>query len=353
LLFQFLEKQLETLRDVNEHRNKAFEQMEITALELQKANQQLQNETNTMRKRYRDLAEMVDNMDARCEEYKKEVEELQKERTKLQRDLSMALSFHEDFAKPNNSQSKVDVQIQGDILTEDDREEKERQLKALNVKINKLKEQHFVERNKREELEYELSELIQENQQLETQLRAFAERAEEWQQVASKTTSSTERASDFLPESSLDESTDDFVEDDSFVVVSDQLSRQSSAVSDQSGVVVLSPSEGTDTTGGKNSASFFSELGDQYHELVRKYDALLDKCKQEGLAKHSLPIPKVQRAVQVSPLPSPVKEGRHRYYSESDIDYKPDGPKLREYKLMFQKIYTRLEESKNFRPETP
>lgn len=343
---------METLREVNDHRNKAFEQMETTAMELQKANQQLQSETNTMRKRYRDLAEMVDNMDARCEEYKNEVEELQKERSKLQRDLSMALSFHEEFSKPDDSELKVDAQTQGAMLSDDDREEKERQLKALNEKINKLKEQHCVERNKREELEYEMSELIQENQQLETQLRAFAQRAEEFQLVTSSNLTSTERAIDFLPESSLNESTDDFEEDDSFVVVSEQLSRQSSAVSDHSGVVVLSPSEGN-TNDVKNSASFFSELGDQYHELVRKYDALLDKCKQEGLAKRTLPIPKVQRAVQVSPLPSPVKDRRQRYFSESDIDYKPEGPKLREYKLMFQKIYSRLEESKNFRPPTP
>lgn len=337
---------MESLREVNDHRNKAFEQMEVTALELQKANQKLQHETNSMKKRYRDLAEMVDNMDARCEEYRKEVEELQQERTRLQRDLSMALSFHEDV-NSSDSERSTDVETEKPVLSDEDREEKERQLKALNEKITKLKEQHFLERNKREELEYELSELIQENQQLETQLRTFAERSEEWQQVASETTSSAERAIDFLPENTLNESTDDLVEDDSFVVVSEQLSRQSSAVSDHSGVVVLSPSEENIS---ENSASFFSELGDQYHELVRKYDALLDKCKQEGLGKHSLPIPKVQRAVQVSPLPSPVKEpGRHRYFSESDIDYKPDGPKIREYRKMFQKIYTRLEESKNFR----
>ncbi|XP_020912398.1 cerebellar degeneration-related protein 2-like isoform X1 [Exaiptasia diaphana] len=344
---EFLEKQLETLREVNDQRNKAFEQMETTALELHKANQKLQNETNTMKKRYRDLTEMVDNMDLRCEEYRKEVEELQKERSRLQRDLSMALSFHEQVNPLDSEPEPADEQIERRRQYDEERAEKERQLEALNIKISNLREQHVQERSKREELEYELSELIQENQQLETQLRVFAERAEEWQQVAS----GTERAIDILSENPLNDSADDVVEDDSFVVVSEQLSRQSSALSDHSGVVVLSPSE---EKTGENSASFFSELGDQYHELVRKYDALLDKCKQEGLGKHSLPIPKVQRAVQVSPLPSPNKtERRHRYFSESEIDYKPEGPKIREYKKMFQKIYTRLEESKNFRPGTP
>lgn len=334
---------------MNESRNKAFEQMEMTALELQKANQKLQSETTTMKKRYKDLAEMVESMDLRCEDYRKEIEDLQKERVRLQRDLSMALSIREE-SDTSDSEVTPGIRIQKpNTMTEELRVENEKELEALNVKISKLKEQHSLERKKREELEYELSELIHENQNLESQLRTFAEHAEEWQQVVSESTTG-ERVADILPTTTRIDSTEDLVDDDSFVVVTEQLSRQSSAVSDHSGVIVLSPSEEKPETMSQNSASFFSELGDQYHELVRKYDALLDKCKIEGLGKNLPPIPMVQRAVQVSPLPSPL-EPRPRSFTDGDL--KKDGTKTSEYKKMFEHIYERLEESKNFRPGTP
>ncbi|XP_032221469.1 cerebellar degeneration-related protein 2-like isoform X2 [Nematostella vectensis] len=338
---EFLSKQLETLREVNENRLKAFEQMEMTAMELQKANMKLQNETSSMKKRYKDLAEMVENLDTKCEDYRVEIEELQRERTRLQKELSVALAIK--LEEQTEEKETSDENARRSSVKDEDTDEKERELELLNEKISNLKVQHSVETRKREELEYELSELIRENQHLESQLREFAKQAEEWRLAASEA-SLPERAIDILLDGGEDHnaSRDDEPEDDSFVVVEDEeLSRQTSLASDHSAVVVLSPSEERLSVMRDHSTSFFSELDNQYHELVRKYDALLDKCKYGGLGTGSA-IPMVQRAVQVSPM-----------CDQPPSTFDNNAKTSHGFKKMFKDIYNKIEDTKNFRPSRP
>lgn len=315
--------------------------MESTALDLQKNNKELQSETAVLRKRYQSLVQTVDCLESKCDEYKTQLEELQIERIRLQREMAGSLSLK--LTQKGNS-----YELGSDDEHDDDTEKDEKVLgfkkdiEILNERIMKLKRQHSVERRRREELEIELSDLIHENQQLDKELLHFAEQAKVWQQLENETsclTLSIDSNSGHTRQ--ISEST----EDESFVLVENELDRQTSAMSDQSEVEILSPSHEVKSPLKQNSSSFLSELGSQYHELVQKYDSLVKRCKSEGIVQDIAPIPTVQRAIQTSPLDEmPV------HFGDETSQQNSASGKPRKYRQLFAQIYSKIQESKNFNP---
>lgn len=350
LNLQFLSKQLDTLRELHDSQVKACEQMESTALELQKTNKELQSETAVMRKRYQTLVQTVDCLESKCDEYRTQLEELQIERMRLQREMAGCLSL-------KLTQKENGYELGSD--DESDNTEKneavlgfKKDIEILNERIMKLQRQHSVEKRRREELELELSDLIQENQQLDKELCHFAEQATLWQELESETSSvALSIDNNSVHRRKISESAENIslVDDDSFVLVDSELNRQSSAVSDQSEVEVLSPSHEVKSPLKENSSSFLSELGSQYHELVRKYDSLVERCKNEGIVQEIAPIPTVQRAIQTSPLDEEPRVLGEVGSSEISQQNSVSG-KAREYKQLFAQIYSKIEESKTFKP---
>ena len=93
-------------------------------------------------------------------------------------------------------------------------------------------------------LDVELSDLIHDNLTLDRELCHFAQQAKLWQELENETSclalsvdndsARTQQISESVENISL-------VNDDSFVLVNEELNRQSSAVSDQSEVEVLNP----------------------------------------------------------------------------------------------------------------
>ena len=341
LTFQFLSKQLETLRELHDSQVRTCEQMESTALDLQKNNKELQSETAVLRKRYQSLVQTVDCLESKCDEYKTQLEELQIERMRLQREMAGSLSLK---LTPKENGYELGSDDESDDTAEKDEKVLgfKKDIEILNERIMKLKRQHSVERQRREELEIELSDLIHENQQLDKELLDFAEQAKVWQQLeneASCLSLSLDNNSEHVRQ--ISEST----EDESFVFVENELDRQSSAMSDQSEVEILSPSHEVKSPLKQNSTSFLSELGSQYHELVQKYDSLVKRCKSEGIVQDIAPIPTVQRAIQTSPLDEePVQFGDDTSQQSSASG------KAREYRQIFSQIYSKIQESKNFNP---
>ncbi|KAJ7340242.1 Cerebellar deproteinration- protein 2-like [Desmophyllum pertusum] len=344
---EFLSKQVDTLRDLHDGQVRACEQMESTALDLQKNNKVLQSETAVMRKRYQSLVQTVDCLESKCDEYRTQLEELQIERMRLQREMAGSLSL-KLTQKENGYELGSD-----DELEDAEKDEKvlgfKKDIEILNERIMKLKRQHSVEKHRREELELEMSDLIHENQQLDKELFHFAEQAKEWEELENETSCLTlsidKNSGHSRP---ISESTENIslVSDDSFVLVDNELDRQTSAMSDQSEVEILSPSHEVKSPLKENSSSFLSELGCQYHELVRKYDSLVDRCKSEGIVQDIAPIPTVQRAIQTSPL----DEKPAVHFGEVSSQQNSASGKAAEYRKLFAQIYSKIEDSKTFNP---
>jgi len=339
---EFLSKQLETLRELHDNQVRTCEQMESTTLDLQKNNKELQSETAVLRKRYQNLVQTVDCLESKCDEYKTQLEELQIERMRLQREMAGSLSLK---LTPKENGYELGSDDESDDTEKDEKVLGfKKDIEILNERIMKLKRQHSVERQRREELEIELSDLIHENQQLDKELLHFTEQAKVWQELeneASLLTLSIDNGSEHVRQ--ISEST----EDESFVLVENELDRQSSAMSDQSEVEILSPSHEVKSPLKQNSTSFLSELGSQYHELVQKYDSLVKRCKSEGIVQDIATIPTVQRAIQTSPLDEvPVQQ-----FGDADtLRQNSASGKAREYRQLFAQIYSKLQESKSFTP---
>lgn len=310
---------------VNEDRVKAYEQLEGTALELQKTNNKLQSETANMKKRYGVLSETIEALEVKCEDYQQEIEELRVERLKLQREVAMTFPAGEE----ENPGEPQQLNIHGH-----DKNTLESDIEALNERISNLRGQHSMEKWRREELELELTELLRENQQLEGEMQQFARR--KWQSDESILDKSVDSASGDITDLKYDKKA---VEDESYVLLEiDPLVRHTSESSDQSGVEVLSlPEEAKSPS--SNSASFLSELDSQYRELVYKYDSLLNKCRKEGVLDDLPPLPTVQRAIQVCTDQAEERSCGHQASCQ----------KHGEYKKLFAEIYSKLEESKNFK----
>ena len=325
--------------------------MESTALELQKTNKELQSETAVMRKRYQTLVQTVDSLENKCDEYRVQLEELQIERMRLQREMANSLSL-------KLTQKESGYELGSD--NESDTTEKDeavlgfkKDIEILNERIMKLKRQHSVEKRRREELELELSDLIHENQTLDRELCHFAHQAKLWQELENETSClALSVDNDSLHTRQISESVENIslVDDDSFVLVDGELNRQSSATSDQSEVEVLSPSHEVKSPLKENSSSFLSELGSQYHELVRRYDSLVERCKTEGIVQDIAPIPTVQRAIQTSPLDEEPDVGFEEMGSRNISRQNSVSGNGREYKQLFAQIYSKIEESKTFKP---
>lgn len=346
---EFLSKQLQAMRDINDGRVKAYEQLEASALELHQTNERLQTETTTMKKHWQHLSETIESLENKCEDYRKEIDELQADRVRLQRE--MAESFSSDGEAKDRKWS-----CSGEESSETE-DQREKEMQSLNERIANLKAQHDLERMHRQELECELSELIGENQQLELQLRGFAQQAEKWQQEIRLIKSIDDKSSESRGRNR--DSTEIDLDDSSYVLVK---SRPSSTMSDQSGIEVLSSPDETSSpkkTGVGLGVSFLSELDSQYHELSRKYDALLEKCQGEGKSNNSSRVQTVQRAIQAPP----VNEIETQKGSDFEFDCRPPrrratsdttsmatSYKTGDYKKMFAAIYEKLSETKNFKP---
>lgn len=338
---EFLSKQLETLRELHENQVRACENMEATAMDLQAKNKELQSESVLMRKRYQTLSQTVDNLEIKCDDYKAQVEELQVERMRVQREMANSLSLkliHKDDG----------YEILGSEDEEDDNENNEKVLgfkkdiEILNDRILKLKRQHSEEKRKREELELELSDLIHENHQLDKELLNFAEQAKQWQESASEASSLNRSIDDNSGHRRpFSESTDD----ESFIFVDSDFDRQTSAVSVQSDVEILSPSHEVKSPPEENSTSFLSELGSQYHDLVRRYDSLVEKCKNEGIVHELAPIPTVQQAIQTSPL-----DENPPGVNSAEASSQQGSTSVGEYKKLFAQIYSKLQQSRSYNP---
>ena len=309
-LFKFLSKQLETLRVVNESRVKAYEQLEASALELQSTNDKLQNESASMKRRYGVLSGTIDALEAKCEEYQQEIDEIKTERTKLQRE--MATTFVSEGVDPA-VQKRMSIHGR-------DKDALESDIEVLNERISNLKAQHSMERRKREELELELTDLIQENRQLEIDMEEFARR--KWRSEESRLDRSADR--------SAGDDTDgcELAEDESYVLLQiDPRNRPPSESDEHGGEIEVLASPGT--------PSFLNELDTQYHELACRYDCLLNKCRRDGVLGDLPPIPTVQKAIQVC--------------TEEPTGQQSSSAQQGEYKRLFAAIYSKLEESRNFR----
>lgn len=304
---------MEDARELNETRLKVMEQIEKNNENLSRSHAKLQRKTQLMHDDKESLTESLNSLMEKCNEYKTEMEQLRHENAKLQKQLSTSRTQSETISR---QAATKDVPVQCSSI--------ENSVQDLSGVMKTMKFEQDIEKTLRKDLEDELLQLIIENQSLEDKLRSFSHgnrlsSAEQSKHIESSTVESlnTTTKADF-------EEDDTECSDESFVMVEEE------------GIVEMD-SKSTEI-------SFLDELDQQYRDLVTKYNALVEKCKNEGIPYESREMCTVQRAVQTC-----EDELVGTNVQETCVNVNEacsDGESLPKYKKIFAEIYAKIREGK-------
>ncbi|KAJ7401388.1 Cerebellar degeneration-related protein 2 [Pitangus sulphuratus] len=375
---EYLTKQVELLRQMNDQHAKVYEQLDVTARELEDTNQKLVAESRASQQKILSLTETIENLQTHIDDLQRQVEELKKpgrgrmshERSDQPRsmhsfsclkelyDLRQYFVYDHVFAEKITSMDSQLSPVE---------EENEKLKKAVTV----LQAQLNLEKEKRVTMEEEYSLMVKENCELERRLvdtdlyRARAEELEaevaEMRQIL-QSENTFHNAEKLVPESffisfkeSLDRELGQSLADDGLVT---ELEKK--ALKRSSSETLLSSAVGADILRGheetcirraeavkQRGISVLNEVDAQYNALKVKYEELLKKCQMdEDCLKH--------KAVQtLKHYSKDLNVGNTQYdLSASNQEFTvvelSDSPTnaLPEYKALFKEIFSCIRKTK-------
>ncbi|KAA8581378.1 cerebellar degeneration-related protein 2 [Etheostoma spectabile] len=167
---EYLTKQVDLLRQVNDQHAKVYEQLDVSARELEHSNQKLVLDNRAAQHRIQGLTETVELLQTQVEELQHQVEE-----------LKLSPSPHREKRSPRGTQSvsclkelqnslRDDYDEPSDGLESSDMSWHEEEQASLRQSLRSLQTQFASERARREELERAAELLARENAALEQQL---------------------------------------------------------------------------------------------------------------------------------------------------------------------------------------
>uniref|UniRef100_A0A3Q3E1A7 Cerebellar degeneration-related protein 2-like n=1 Tax=Hippocampus comes TaxID=109280 RepID=A0A3Q3E1A7_HIPCM len=380
---EHLSKQLDMLREMNEQHAKVYEQLDVTARELEITNEKLVLESKASQQKIdltgtmETLQGQVDSLTGRVEELRT-LEELRVVRQKKERRKTvhsfpclkeLCTSPYEDgflLANPGSV----------DLAERQPAEEENERLRDI---VTSLRSAMAAERSKREGAERECAAVLHEFDRLEQRLlgaegcqlrvRELEAELQEMQQLRKSRACLMEDGIETLlgngPETDTPDETT-VVDAGGEVGTGEPGGPVRKSCSDTAlNVVTVRDPPGRRQAGRKRGMSILSEVDEQYHALLEKYEELLGKCRR---AEESLCHAEVQTSRPVSRDPSlkeysvatsaagssPTRprapstpealEGISRQVEQVDKRLSQNTP---EYKALFKEIFSRLQKTKS------
>ncbi|XP_074866793.1 cerebellar degeneration-related protein 2 [Carettochelys insculpta] len=378
---EYLTKQVELLRQMNDQHAKVYEQLDVTARELEDANQKLVADSRVSQQKMLSLTETIESLQIHIDDLQRQVEELKKsgrghmnhERSEQPRsarsfsclkelyDLRKYFVYDHIFAEKITSMDNQLSPIE---------EENENLKKALTV----LQAQLSVEKEKRVTMEEEYHLMVKENCDLEQKLadkdlyRARAEELElevaEMRQMFQSENAFVNSMENLVPESffisfkeSLEKEINQSPSEDAFMTIP-QLDKRS--LKRSSSETLLSSAAGGDLLKGheetcirraeavkQRGISLLNEVDAQYNALKVKYEELLKKCQMD---EESLKHKAVQTSKQYSKDPNMGNvqsdhSATDQEHGNVELNGSP-GNTLPEYKALFKEIFSCIKKTK-------
>ncbi|NXC97302.1 CDR2 protein, partial [Certhia familiaris] len=376
---EYLTKQVELLRQMNDQHAKVYEQLDVTARELEDTNQKLVAESRASQQKIVSLTETIESLQIHIDDLQRQVEELKKpgrgrpsqERSEQPRSMHSFSCLKELY---DLRQYFVYDHVFAEKITSMDsqlsplEEENEKLKKAVTV----LQAQLNLEKEKRVTMEEEYSLVVKENCDLERRLvdtdlyRARAEELEaevaEMRQIL-QSENTLHNAEKLVPESffisfkeSLDRELGQSLADDGLTV--SELEKK--ALKRSSSESLLSSAAGADVLRGheetcirraeavkQRGISVLNEVDAQYNALKVKYEELLKKCQMdEDSLKHKA----VQTLKQYSKDQNVGNtqydlSARNQEFTIAELsDSSTNAPP--EYKALFKEIFSCIRKTK-------
>ncbi|XP_037111390.1 cerebellar degeneration-related protein 2-like [Syngnathus acus] len=384
---EYLSKQLEMLREMNEQHAKVYEQLDVTARELEITNEKLVLESKASQQKIDRLTGTMETLQGQVDSLTGRVEELRtledlrvlrekKERRKTihsfpcLKELCTAPRYEDGFLLANPG--SVDLA---------EREPAEEENERLRDIVTSLRAAMAAERSKREGAERECATVLQEFDRLEQRLlgaegcqlrvRELEAELQEMQQLRKSRACLMEDGIESMlgngPETDTDETSIPDAGGEGGTGEPGGPVRKSCSDTALNVVTVRDP-PGRRQSGRKRGMSILSEVDEQYHALLEKYEELLGKCRRD---EESLCHAEVQTSRPVSRDPSlkeysmaslgavaaasppsltdmpstpEALEGISRQVEQVDKRLSQNTP---EYKALFKEIFSRLQKTKS------
>nr|XP_061837549.1 cerebellar degeneration-related protein 2-like [Nerophis lumbriciformis] len=384
---EYLSKQLEMLRDMNEQHAKVYEQLDVTARELEITNEKLVLESKASQQKIDRLTGTMETLQGQVDTLTTRVEELRtleelrvlrerKERRKTVhsfpclKELCTAPSYEDGFLLANPGSV--------DLVERQPAEEENERLRGV---ASSLRAAVSAERSKREGAERECAAVLQEFIRLEERLlgaegcqlrvRELEAELREMQLLRKSRVSLTEDGMESLLGNGPETDTPD---DDNGAAASEATGdageagapvRKSCSDTALNAISIRDP-PGRRQAGRKRGMSILSEVDEQYHALLEKYEELLGKCRRHqddlchaevqtsrpvsrdpSIKDYGLAVAEEARAPPTPPhAPSTPEalEGISRQVEQVDQRLGQNTP---EYKTLFKEIFSRLQKTKS------
>ncbi|NXK64130.1 CDR2 protein, partial [Sylvietta virens] len=378
---EYLTKQVELLRQMNDQHAKVYEQLDVTARELEDTNQKLVAESRASQQKIISLTETIESLQTHIDDLQRQVEELKKpgrgrmnqERSEQPRsmhsfsclkelyDLRQYFVYDHVFAEKIASMDSQLSPLE---------EENEKLKKAVTV----LQAQLNLEKEKRVTMEEEYSLMVKENRDLERRLvdtdlyRARAEELEaevaEMRQILQSENTMLHNAEKLVPESffisfkeSLDRELGQSLADDGLLAVSEL---EKKALKRSSSESLLSSAAGADILRGheetcirraeavkQRGISVLNEVDAQYNALKVKYEELLKKCQMdEDSLKHKAvqTLKQYSKDLNVGNTQYDLSASNQEFTIAELSDSSTNAPP--EYKALFKEIFSCIRKTK-------
>ncbi|XP_021395444.2 cerebellar degeneration-related protein 2 [Lonchura striata] len=376
---EYLTKQVELLRQMNDQHAKVYEQLDVTARELEDTNQKLVAESRASQQKIISLTETIESLQTHIDDLQRQVEELKKpgrgrmsqERSEQPRSMHSFSCLKELY---DLRQYFVYDHVFAEKITSMDsqlsplEEENEKLKKAVTV----LQAQLNAEKEKRVTMEEEYSLMVKENCDLERRLvdtdlyRARAEELEaevaEMRQIL-QSENTLHSAEKLVPESffisfkeSLDRELGQSLADDGLTV--SELEKK--ALKRCSSESLLSSAAGADILRGheetcirraeavkQRGISVLNEVDAQYNALKVKYEELLKKCQvDEDSLKHKAvqTLKQYSKDLNVGNTQYDLSASNQEFTIAELSDSSTHAPP--EYKALFKEIFSCIRKTK-------
>ncbi|XP_044309976.1 cerebellar degeneration-related protein 2-like isoform X1 [Varanus komodoensis] len=406
---EYLTKQLEMLRHMNEQHAKVYEQLDVTARDLELANQKLVLESKTSQQKIQwtdaviflelqttapgkkggSLTETIEGLQNQVDELQKQVEELQsldqlrvrREKRERRRTIHTFPCLKELCSSPRYEDA---FQIHSSSM-EFSQMPLERENERLQAMVNSLRSQVNQEKQRKERVEREYTSVIQEYSDLEQrvcemescklrikELEAELLELQQMKQVKKYLLSREDNLSEALLEPLNNAPEADYIDlseedggknhDSSMAASPNHPVRKSCSDTALNAIVTkdaVSRHEGNYTLHANNvrkrGMSILREVDEQYHALLEKYEELLSKCRQH---KDSVRHTGVQTSRPIS-RDSSFRDFRGEGYEldelktmEKSLSKHVEAVDKRleqsqpEYKALFKEIFSRIQKTK-------
>lgn len=377
---EYLSKQLEMLRQVNEQHAKVYEQLDNVARDLEVTNLRLVQESKVSQQKIERLTDTIDGLQKQVDDLQKQVEDLRgMEKVRIRRDkrerrrtihtfpcvreLTSCIGYEDSFSlhascldlsqKPlqrenEHLQSAVNA-LRAQVSAERQRKEKaEREYQAVLQEYTDLEQRAFEMENCRlriKELENELQEL----QQMKQVKRYLLGQGDSLSQTLLEPLNKT-------PETDDPEPLDGEVDLSSNQTPSNTAVRKScsdTALSDIVGRDAVSRHEGNYTLHANSTRrrgmSILREVDEQYHALLERYEELLAKCRrhEESLCHTGVQTSRpVSRDNSSRDLPAEEVEPERVLTLQLEAADRRLEQSQPEYKALFKEIFNRIQRTK-------